>query len=236
MLDGNDDYDYYYKRRNAIRKVGKCISIALVIGGLFAGAYYSGAKEIRRARVRDLVSNGISKYDSSYMVLPSSASISKNEDSFYCTGAELVSNMELKNIKYCQILDEYYTPNGEDIARVEYKLTIKEVIYAQRVELDNGLLVYVAPDGYSIEGNKAVKYSNLVVRRLLPVYDEVDDYLLESFSGINGEIVDSELLFIDVVGTKPYSAIIDSDLVVDANDEVVNNDDNYNAILRLQSH
>ncbi|MBR6133198.1 MAG: hypothetical protein IKQ29_00615 [Bacilli bacterium] len=236
MLDyGNDDYDY--RRKNNIRKGIKCLSIILVIGGLVVGAGLSGAQETRRARVRDLVRSGISKYDSAYMVLPTDAVISENKDSFYCSGAELVSNIEEKKIKYCQILDEYYTPNGEDIARVEYNLTVREVVNPQSVVLDDKSRVYVAPPGYRMEGTKAVKYSTLVVRRLLPVYDDVDDYLLESFSGINGEVICSELSFIDVVATRPYSDIINADLIADVNDDIeVNNDDNYEAVLRLQSH
>ena len=37
--------------------------------------------------------------------------------------------------------------------------------------------------------------------------------------------------------TRPYSDIVNADLIADVNDDIeVNNDDNYEAVLRLQSH
>ena len=238
MLDyGNDDYDYYYRKKDNIKKACKIGGVVLAGCMALAGIYYSGAIQAKKTKVSDLVKSGLSKYDSQYMVLPSSVVTTDNHDSIFCSGSELVTNFKENNVKYCDILDEYYTPNGEDIARVEYKLTVRKAEEPQRAGLDDGSFVYVAPSGYRMEGTKAVYYYTLVVRRLLPVYDDVDVYYSMTFDNIDGEVVDTDITYIDVVSTRPYSDIINSDLIVDVNDEKeVFNDDNYDAVLRLQKH
>ena len=90
--------------------------------------YVSGAKETyyEQKRAEQLV-----EYNSNsakICVIPEQIETNKSYDTKYCEGEQLVSELHENGIKYCEILDEYYTPEGKNIAVLTYEVVTTDVL------------------------------------------------------------------------------------------------------------
>jgi len=231
-----DDFDedlIQLKKKNTRAKIAKGVSTLLLAGAVLGGSILYCGLVAEGRRVDTLINKYQSRFDKEVVHLPDEVLSTKTTDSKYCSGIKLVDGFRRSGIKYCSLLDEYYTETGEDVARVTYSLTIKQETPGERIPLDEGD-VLLAPQGYVLENGKAVKYTKITVFRILPVLDNVDDYLSVKFGGIyDGEIVNTEIEFIDVVASKPFSEIIDSDLVVDVDENSLLTNDYNSATFRM---
>lgn len=196
--------------------VGTCALIAVGIVSL--SAYVESHKPIVPNQVyydkvaSDFVKTHKSANESIY--IPSSIETDASEDYTWFTGESLNKALGNNKIKFCKILDEYYTPNGDSIALVK----IKEVINAPYEiitdpETLESVKEYHVPMGYTLVGDKGerIRITACVLEggktpESIVKMDETD------------EIVD-----VQIIDAKPYSSIISSDIVVDVPEESVEN-------------
>lgn len=190
--------------------------------------YVSGAKETyyETKRAEQLVE--FNSNNGNICVIPEQIATNNSYDTKYCEGEQLVSELNENGIKYCEILDEYYTPEGKNIAILTYEVVTTEVIDAQKVEM-NGTTIYMAPEGYTLQGNKCVKET---VKNITKIVEAMDK---ENYKNIVIDGVTSyKLVDITEVSTKKYSEIASKTLICDVADTpILNEEGRYNAKLVL---
>ncbi len=103
-----------------------------------------------------------------------------------------------QSIPFCKIEDTYYTLNGNKILFYmdkEYASSIEMVV----TDKDGKTMSYsVAPEGYTLVGNRAVKY----VKRAQILEDDMGIYPVDESS------------IIDIVESKPYRSLLEKDLTL----------------------
>ena len=190
--------------------------------------YVSGAKETyyEQKRAEQLV-----EYNSNsakICVIPEQIETNKSYDTKYCEGEQLVSELNENGIKYCEILDEYYTPEGKNIAVLTYEVVTTDVLEAQKVEM-NGTTIYMAPEGYTLQGNKCVKET---VKNVTKIVEAMEDGNYENIAIEN--VTSYKLVDIKEISTKKYSEIASQTLICDVADTpVLNEEGRYDAKLVL---
>ncbi len=208
------------KASKKTNKKGKTIALTiLVVGGLVAGsilgtkAYYSN-KETRR------VDNLIANYQvDDYVVLPRSVVTDRAYDITYANGEKLVSRLESKEIQYININGQFYTPTGEDIAILTYEVVYTEQVDAIKVN-NEGQEIYMAPNGYVLNGTHAIRSISEIHTKVVPVSD---DYSYIHFTGASDwQMIDEP----QIVSTLPYDVIQNSTLICDVPDNAELNDQN----------
>lgn len=207
------------------KRVGSLILAAAVFVGGF-GAYH-GAKQFGSdRRAKSLVENYTN--EDGYCTLPSEVVVNKAYDIVYTSGASFAKYLDKNNVKYCEVLDEYYTPDGSDIAILTFSSATHVMEPAVKVEYD-GFVVYMAPEGYTLDGNMCYKESEEEIVKIVPKSTSGD------YSGYKLEGLESaELVDVKEVSTQPYSAITDLTLICDVADgTTLNKDNECSATLRL---
>lgn len=129
-----------------------------------------------------------------YSYIPNSQKLVSSGEYFY---NELIA----QDIKYCELLDEYYTLDGEDIAVVVKTETIDATI-----EAGDGKVKYSVPEGYHLQGTKGIKNTKSYV------IAENGEFTLPEGTTLEN--------IVEIIQTKPYSEIIDYNLVVNYNKKV----------------
>lgn len=123
-----------------------------------------------------------------------------NETETIVPGESIIFYNKQKDIKYCEILDEYYTENGENIALCEKTETIPAT--AQVIDSN---IIYTVPNGYTLKDGKGYRTA------IYYVVEEDGKYELPV--GCTLEDI------VEIIETKPYSELIGYDLVIKSGEE-----------------
>lgn len=140
---------------------------------------------------------------------------SKNYDTKICDGQTLVDVLNKNQIKYCEILDEYYTNDGRNIAIVTLEVEHTEKIQPEAlVDEKLGVTYYTIPEGYEyIDGCYQKKTTETKV-----VVTEVEKNGKYNKLELPGVTI-KQVISVDVVPTKSYDEIISSDFICDVKDD-----------------
>jgi hypothetical protein len=144
-------------------------------------------------------------------------------DSKICDGSVLVEVLNEKGVKYCEILDEYYTNDGRNIALVTIEVTRDEYIDPTIINDEvkgSSVSYFTLPEGYVLKGDKGYRQ----VTETITVVTEVrkdGDYSKIAVPGGTGKI--TKVVDTNVIGTKPFDVIAASDFVCDVNDDFAAN-------------
>lgn len=122
----------------------------------------------------------------------------------YVSGAKLEEVVTRNDIKYCEILDEYYTANGERIAYCEATRVSSPVAHEK-----DGETIYVIPSGATLKNGHYYEKTTCYVIENNGEYQLPIDYTLDNV--------------IEIIETKPYSELIEYDLAIKSGEEYVAN-------------
>ena len=226
--DNDDEFKHNHYRALRAKIAQRTITIAIIGTLVGVGGYYSG-RSAAKQRTLSLVSAFTSIEDPTYCAIPTEIVSNSNINYVIAEGKNLYESLIENKIKYCSILDEYYTEHAIDLIKIVYSGIIKEEV-TPRSLIDNGVdRVYESQDGYVIEQGKVYRYYPGITTRILPLINNksLEEYLQEE--NINYEqIIDSE-----IIHSKPYSEIIDNNLIVDINPNSTREDNNYYGTVRL---
>lgn len=204
------------------------ITLALVlgiggtIGGFIGHKAYKEHKEYTAAKSN--ATSIVSMYQAQDVCsLDETIYSSMNYDTKICDGSILVEVLNEKGIKYCEILDEYYTSDGRNIALVTVEVTRDEYIDPTIINDEvkgSSTSYFTLPEGYVLKGDKG--YRQVVETKTVVTEVRKDgDYSKISIPGITGKI--TKVIDANVVGTKPFDIICTSDFVCDVNDNFAAN-------------
>jgi len=219
------------KRSSKGKIVKRCVALAVVLGLVSGGVSYvkNGGKLPKIPNIFSGITSSISNITSSKEARRATTLVNEctkngvfsapdvvNTDcayaTMYCDGENLVDAMEDAEVKYCEILDEYYTVDGRNIAVVTLEGERLDVVSPIKQEVGDTIM-YFPPEGYELDGNVAVKPIKETVVRVVsvnmagePNYAEINDVR-------NFNVVDEK-----VYPTKTYDAIVDQVLIVDVPD------------------
>lgn len=174
--------------------------------------------------------------ENGYCTLPKTVLTDKSYDSKYCDGDALVKTLTQNDVKYCEILDEYYTPEGKEIVFIEYSVIKTEKIEPTIINLD-GTEIYTVPTGYILSDGKGVKQTEETISVVLPA-DELKNQNIEN---INEDLLKipvgcklEKIISYNIKQTRPYSDIINYDLICDVPDtNIVIQNNKKEATLKL---
>lgn len=196
------------------KKAGKTIAAIVLVGGLTIGSIVAAthiANTVSSSKAKSLVE---SYTVNDCLTLPENVTINQAYDLNYCDGKKLYDEITKKGIKYCDVLDEYYTEDGRDIAVLTISGTYAEYIPADCIEV-NGTKIYMAPVGYELEGEYAYRIINKSYKQII---EKQDDY---SNIQVNG--LDDVSIEIEEVHSRPFNDIISETLIVDVPDGAILN-------------
>lgn len=232
----NDNFEEYTEEKKDKRTGAKIAAIAIAVGAIVLTIigvnHIDNQKEVKRTKKL------VEAYtdENGYCTLPETVLTDKSYDSKYCDG-EILANMLIKNdIKYCEILDEYYTQEGKDIVFIEYIITRTEKVEPTIINLD-GTEIYTVPTGYILSDGKGVKQTKETISVVL-FADEIKDQNIEN---INEDLLKipvgcklEEVISYNIQQTRPYSDIINYDLICDVPDtNIVMQNNKKEATLKL---
>lgn len=214
------------EKKTGAKKSGKTIAALVLIGGLVIGGITGTVKYMNSETVR--AKSLVSEYtdtDTGFLSLPQTVTVNQAYDLSYCDGEKLYNAITKNNIKYCEVLDEYYTSDGREIAVLNVTGTYTEGIKADCVEV-NGAKIYMAPEGYELDGECAYRVINTSFTK---VVEKQDDYSNITIPGLN-----DVQITVDEIQTKPFTDILSSVLIVDVPDgAVLNKNHECSATFRL---
>lgn len=202
--------------KNTGAKIAKyAIAAAVITAVVGVGSYYA-INEYNDYKETERVSQLVAAYTDTqgYCALPDEIIVNKAYDEKFADGAKLATELASKGVKYCEVLDEYYTPSGTDIAILTFKVTMTEVVNPNRYDF-NGTTMYSAPAGYVLKDGKCYKETYKTITKIVPK-EKNSDYSGYTIPNVSV----SELLSAKEVSTKPYEEIIDQDLICDVRDGV----------------
>lgn len=210
-------------------KTAKRVASAILAFAVFTGGFtaYHGAKQFRSDRRAKCLVESYTNEDG-LCTLPEEVVVNKAYDIVYTSGSSLAKYLDKEEVKYCEILDQYYTVDGSDIAVLTFSTSAHIYEDATKVEFE-GFTVYMAPEGYILEGSKCYKESNENIVKVVP-RSATGDYSGYTIPGLeNAEVVD-----VMETQTLPFSAIEDLTLICDVADGATLNESNEcTAKLRL---
>lgn len=230
------------KEKKATKKtgsrVGRAISALALVGALGVGALATGgflghgplkglANLTQSGRVRGLVAEYTD--DDLFCSLPEEMLINKAYDISYASGEKLVANLQKNGVKYCEVLNEYYTPSGENIAILTYDVKTLDVIPAIKVNVGvTGAVVYMPVEGYTLDGDMCYKEGNEQLIKVVSVSANGDysNVTLDKDLTETSTIMGASLVDVQEVETKTYEAILDMTLICDVPDGAVLNENN----------
>lgn len=146
-------------------------------------------------------------------------------DTKICDGKVLVDVLNEQGIKYCEILDEYYTNNGRDIALVPVTITFEEFIEPTKINDEvkgSEVSYYTLPEGYVLKNNKGYR----VIHEERTITTEVrkdNDYSKIELKGADRVGTITSVGEPTIVHTKKFEEIINSDFVCDVKDDYAAN-------------
>lgn len=223
------------KKKN---RKGRIISLvlALTIGGAAAtGAYVFTKNELAKKEARDNANELVSLYmiDSESCIIDDSSITTSNAyDYEYCDGQTLYDAIVDNGIKYCEILDEYYTADGKQIAIVTADVTYSQKITPTTQTVD-GKKISILPSGYTRKDDAGYKEETKTFVKICPVkadgnYEDTEFEIPEG-----NEIVSVSVTDVEIVNTSKFSDIISQDLIIDVPDNAVAVEGSYEASLKL---
>lgn len=214
------------KRQKGKKVVTWLLIASLGIGGIIGGAigYKKLSEHIAYTEAKKNTTGIVSMYQS-YDVCSLDETIysSMNYDTKICDGSVLVEVLNEKGVKYCEILDEYYTNDGRNIALVTIEVTRDEYIDPTIINDEvkgSAASYFTLPEGYVLKGDKGYRQ----VTETITVVTEVrkdGDYSKIAVPGGTGKI--TKVVDTNVIGTKPFDIIAASDFVCDVNDDFAAN-------------
>lgn len=197
------------EKKTGAKKGAKTIATIVIAGGLIVGGITGTIKivnNLESTKVRNLV-NEYTSYDC--LTLPKKVTINQAYDLNYCDGKTLYNAITKSGIKYCEVLDEYYTEDGREIAVLTITGTCTESIPAECVEI-NGAKVYMAPTGYELNGENAYRTINQSYTQIIEKQDDYSNIVVNGLDNVNIEVKE--------VQSRPFSDIISETLIVDVPD------------------
>ncbi len=226
------------KKTKTGSRVGRTISALALAGVLGLGAFTTGgffghgplkglANLTESGRARSLVAEYTN--DDYFCSLPDEMLINKAYDISYTSGEKLVSSLKKYDVKYCEVFDEFYTPNGENIAILTYDVATLDVLPAIKVGVGfSGAEVYMPVEGYTLNGNMCYKEGNEQLVKVVPVSQTGDysDISLDTQLTETATITGASLVDVREVSTKTYDAILDMTLICDVPDGAVLDENN----------
>lgn len=198
------------------------VTISTAIGG--AVAYNKISKYIKDTEAKKNTTGIVSMYQKDNTCsLNEKIYSSMNYDTKICDGQMLVDVLNEQGVKYCEILDEYYTTDGRNIALVTVEVTrdeyIEPTIINDEVKGSNASY-YTLPEGYTLVGNRGYKQIS-ETRTVVTEIRKDNDYTKMSIPGATGKI--TKLVDVNITSTKSFDDIVNSDFVCDVNDDFVAN-------------
>lgn len=212
------------KRTGAKIAVAAFSIVALVglgtLGITQGGNLWKDYQETKRAET--LVSTYIntSVEDGYWCILPDEVIVNKAYDIRFCDGAKLVEALNNEDVKYCEIDDTYYTPNGSEIAILTFELVKAETQAASKYEYEDNV-VYMPPTGYSIAGSEGLR-ETVEYRTIIVPKSATGDYSAIGFS----DALSCKIVECKEVKSLPYSAITEQTLICDVADNAKLNENN----------
>lgn len=209
------------KKKTGAKKVGKFFAVgglvaALAIGGYAAAKGGIDFSKILGTKESKLANSLVEEYTvDGVFNAPDSVIIDRAYDCRYCDGEVLAQAMSSSNVKYCEIFDEYYTMDGRDIAIVTLEGEKVESVKPEKLVV-NGATIYMAPAGYELEGDIAIRTVTETVVKVVPK-SETGDYSNITLEGVRN----FEIINIDERQTKQFSEMNDMVLIVDVPDNAV---------------
>ena len=228
-IEESDEFenDYEEEQTGAKKKKGKAIGLLFLTGAIVAGsifgtkAFYSH-QETKRAQ--ELIANY--KVED-YAILPSNVVTNRSYDITYASGEKITKTLLEQGINCVCINGTYYTPDGSNMAILEYQVTYAEQTDTIKVTTD-GQTIYMAPNGYSLYGDNSIKFTTETVKKIVPVSTSYD-YV--TFPGSSAVEMTKEP---QIISTLPYYMIDASTLICDVPDgATLNENDECNATLTL---
>lgn len=203
------------ENKTGAKKGLKTFAAIVLVGGIVIGGI-TGAVKLNSHTDSSRAKSLVEDYTiSDSLQLPKEVTVNQAYDINYCDGEDLYKAITKANIKYCEVLDEYYTSDGRDIAVVTISGKYTETINAECVEVD-GQKIYMAPAGYELMGDKAYRVVNQSFTKII---EKLDDYSNIQVSGLE----DAEVS-VEERHTRPFEEIIDKTLIVDVPDGAVLNE------------
>ncbi len=229
---GSSDEEMKYRprsRRTGAKKgKGKKIAIVLLLtGGLVAGSIF-GTKAFYSHQETRRVDSLIAEYQTDdYVVFPKQITSDRSYDITYADGEKLAKRLVDNNINYVNINGQFYTPEGIDVAIITYN--VQYITQVDAIEIQNeGQKMYMAPNGYILQGKYAYKVIQETKTKVVPV---CDDYSYITFPGASDWQMVGEPI---IVTTLPYDTISNSTLICDVPDgSVLNSNNEVTATLDL---
>lgn len=220
-------------KKTGAKTVAKAISVIALTTGLIAGSIY-GAKVVypeyqENKRVEQLISSNLN--EDSICRISGPIMIDKAYDIAYADGETIADKLKDYGVKYCELLDQYYTIDGSDIAILTYDVVTTETIDAVKTEI-NGTAIYLAPEGYTLQKDKCYREITNQVTKIVPK-SKTGDYSNVKISGVTS----FELVDVQEIKTATFDSISDYTLICDVPDEAVLNQDGLcEANLTLKKH
>ena len=210
------------KKQSGKKIVSWILIAALGIGATVGGAigYKKLSDHIAYTEAKKNTTGIVSMYQS-YDVCSLDETIysSMNYDTKICDGSVLVEVLNEKGVKYCEILDEYYTNDGRNIALVTVEVTRDEYIDPTIINDEvkgSSASYYTLPEGYVLKGDKGYRQ----ITEEMTIVTEVrkdGDYSKIAIPGGTGKI--TKVVDANVIATKTFDVIASSDFVCDVNDD-----------------
>ncbi len=189
------------------------VGILAILGSGIA-ATYVGIDHVKGYQETQRAESLVAAYmdEDKLVTLPEEVIINKAYDAKYCTGEKLIDELTQAQAAYCYVDGEYYTEKGETIAILTLEVTRTETIDAIKVEL-GGNVVYMAPEGYTLQGNKCTKETVTYETKVVPRSAD-NDYSKVLVPGATKAVI----VEVEEVDTKKYSSMKGHDLIVDVED------------------
>jgi len=198
---------------------GKTVAATLLVVGALAAGIIFGTKAVHTIQDTRAVDNLIASYQvENYVDFPSTVTVDRAYDITFADGKMLANRLNENHVDYVRINGQFYTREGMDIALLTYKVTYTDTIDATKVTRD-GQTIYMAPSGYTLNGNKAKKTT---IETRTVVVPAGTDYSFVSFP----EATSFELVGEEILHTLSYDVINNSTLICDVADGVSLNDNN----------
>lgn len=200
--------------KTAKRAVSIILALSLAAGSVYA--YKEIKKKIDQTAAEDRATSIVTTYKvGDVCSLDETIYSSKNYDTKICDGQTLVGILNENGIKYCEILDEYYTKDGRNIALVQVEVEKTEKISPEALfDESNGVTYYTLPEGYVYVNGYGQKITTEIKTVITDVRKD-GNYNNLSLPGVTIKSVIST----EIIKSKSYDEIINSDFVCDVKDD-----------------
>lgn len=207
------------KNKSGAKKALKTIGVIGLVGAIAYGGYKAAGGEfnfLSGSKESKLASSLVAEYtEDGIFRAPESVVINRAYDIKFCDGESFADAITSSGVKYCEMFDEYYTEDGRDIAIITLEGEKLEVVDAIQVELD-GVVIYMPPVGYELDGNKAIKTTKETLVKIVSKSSN-GDYSSVAFEGAK----DYEITNVEERETKTFAEMYDMVLIVDVPDNAV---------------